>query len=124
MISHIHSATVLVSDQEKALDFYTNKLGWETALDEPMGSDRFITVVPPGATTQLALTPAHWWGDDRKAGGATGISVSTQDIDKTYTTLTERGVVFKEPPVMQPWGSKATWFYDQDGNEIFLAEED
>ena len=123
MISRIHSATVIVSDQDKALDFYTNTLGWEKALDAPMGeSDRFITVVPPGATTQLALAPTSWW-QDRKPGGATGISVVSPDIEETYKTLTSRGVKFKGAPEPMPWGQKATWFYDQDDNEIFLAEE-
>ncbi len=124
MISYIHSASVLVSDQQQALDFYTNTLGWEKALDAPMGNDvHFITVVPPGATTQLALNPAEWFGPDRKAGGASGISVVTPDIEETYKTLSERGVEFKGPLEVMPWGAKATWFYDQDGNEIFLAEE-
>lgn len=122
MISYIHSTTILVSDQDKALDFYVNKLGWEKALDAPMGDGmRFVTVVPPGATTQLALGRREWF-PDRAPGGATGISVAAPDIDETYKTLTSRGVKFKEPPAMMPWGSKAAWFYDQDDNEIFLAE--
>jgi predicted enzyme related to lactoylglutathione lyase len=122
MISHIHSATILVSDQEKALDFYLNKLGWEKGLDAPMGDgSRFITVMPPGAATQLAFGAPNWF-PDRKPGGATGISVVAEDIDETYKTLSARGVKFKEPPAMMPWGSRATWFYDQDDNEIFLAE--
>jgi len=124
MISFIHSATIAVSDQRKALDFYVNTLGWEKALDVPMGeAESFITVVPPGATTQLSLAPAHWLGPDRKVGGPTGIAFVAPDIEETYKILTERGVQFKEPPAMMPWGAKATWFYDQDGNEIFLAEE-
>ena len=52
MISHIHSATVLVSDQEKALDFYTNKLGWETALDAPMG-------MPTASSRSSRREPPH-----------------------------------------------------------------
>ena len=123
MISYIHSATVAVSDQRKALDFYVNALGWEKALDVPMGeAESFITVVPPGATTQLALAPAHWLGPDHKVGGPAGISCVTSDIDETYKTLTARGVKFKEPISVMPWGQKATWFYDQDGNEFFLVE--
>ncbi len=123
MISNIHSATMAVSDQDAALDFYVNTLGWEKALDAPMGDGvRFLTVVPPGGTTQLALSPAIWLGEDRKPGGATGIALTTSDIDETYKTLTERGVKFKSAPVMTPWGAKATWFYDQDDNELFLAE--
>lgn len=123
MFSYIHSATVTVSDQEAALDFYVNTLGFEKALDVPMGgSDRFITVVPAGATTQLSLAPSHWFGPDSKVGGPAGVSLVTPDIDETYKTLRERGVKFKEPVAVMPWGQKATWFYDQDGNEFFLVE--
>jgi catechol 2,3-dioxygenase-like lactoylglutathione lyase family enzyme len=123
MISYVHSTTVIVSDQNAAFDFYTNKLGFEKALDAPMsGDDRFLTVVPPGATTQIALSPARWFGPDRKAGGPTGISFVTSDVDGTYKTLTGRGVKFKGEPEMMPWGQKAAWFYDEDDNEFFLAE--
>ena len=123
MFSYIHSATVIVSDQSAALDFYVNTLGFEKALDVPMGeTDRFLTVVPPGGTTQLALSPVHWFAPDRKAGGQAGISLVTPDIDETYKTLSERGVKFKEPVALMPWGQKATWFSDQDGNEFFLVE--
>ena len=123
MISHIHSTTIVVSDQDKALDFYVNTLGWEKAHDDPMGPEmRFVTVVPPGATTQLALGLASWFEGSRSPGNNTGIALSTSDIDATYATLVARGVRFKEPVSVMPWGAKATWFYDLDGNEFFLAE--
>ncbi len=58
MFSRLHSATVVVEDQDAALDFYVNVFGGEKALDVPMGEEgRFITVVIPGAKTQLALSP-------------------------------------------------------------------
>jgi catechol 2,3-dioxygenase-like lactoylglutathione lyase family enzyme len=121
MISHIHSATVIVSDQDAALDFYVNTLGWEKATDATMGQMRYVTVVPPGATTQIALAHPSWFGDDAPMKfGFTGISLISPDIDATYETLKERGVKFKNPPEAMPWGDKATWFYDPDGNEFFL----
>jgi catechol 2,3-dioxygenase-like lactoylglutathione lyase family enzyme len=124
MISHIHSATVLVNDQDAALDFYVNTLGWEKAIDNVMGPNmRFVTVVPPGSATQLALAHPSWF-DGESAPlkiGFTGISVVAPDIEATYETLKGRGVKFKNPPQDMPWGAKATWFYDPDGNEFFLA---
>jgi catechol 2,3-dioxygenase-like lactoylglutathione lyase family enzyme len=123
MISYIHSASVAVSDQQKAVDFYTQVLGWEIKVDAPMGpEERFVTVAPPGATTQLALSPLSWFGKEA-AGGFTGVSFITHDIDETYKTLTERGVKFKGEPETMPWGDRATWFYDLDGNEFFLNQE-
>lgn len=123
MFSHIYSATIVVSDQDAAIDFYVNTLGWEKTMDIPMGPEmRFVTVVPPGATTQLALGTPSWFDETSNLRKNTGISLVAPDIDATYATLTERGVRFKEPVSMMPWGGKATWFYDPDGNEFFLAE--
>ena len=68
MITHIHSATVAVADQDAALDFYVNTLGWEKAMDSMFGEGmRWLTVVPPGATTQLVLAHTSWAGE--AAGG-------------------------------------------------------
>ena len=125
MITRIHAATVIVDDQDKALDFYVNTLGWNKAIDNQMGPEmRFVTVVPPGGQTELALGLASWFDEGKvPPKGHTGISLIAEDIDATVQTLTERGVKFKEPVAMFPWGSRATWFYDPFGNEFFLAEE-
>jgi catechol 2,3-dioxygenase-like lactoylglutathione lyase family enzyme len=123
VFSHIHSATVPVTDQDAALDFYVNTLGWEKAMDQPIpGGGRWLTVVPPGATTQLVLADATWYGAERLANKETGITLVAPDIDGTYATLTARGVRFKQPVEVMPWGDKATWFSDLDGNEFFLVE--
>jgi catechol 2,3-dioxygenase-like lactoylglutathione lyase family enzyme len=125
MISHIHSTSVYVADQDAALDFYVNSLGWEKALDNPIDEGaRFLSVVPPGATTQLVLAPAAWaGGNPASATGQTGITLVTHDIDAAYEAWTARGVRFKEPVAVMPWGQKAAWLYDLDGNEFFLVEE-
>jgi catechol 2,3-dioxygenase-like lactoylglutathione lyase family enzyme len=120
VISHIHSTSVSVADQDAALDFYVNTLGWEKADDAMFGEGmRWLTVVPPGATTQLALAHESWSG---KPGGQTGISLVAPDIDATYEALSAKGVAFKGPVEVMPWGTKATWFSDPDGNEFFLVE--
>jgi len=99
-------------------------LGWEKALDAPMGPEmRFLTVVPPGAQTQLVLALPSWAGGNLKRGGHTGISMVCDDIDATYEELSKRGVRFKEPVQQMPWGGKATWFYDIDDNEFFLSND-
>lgn len=122
MITHIHSATVAVADQDAALDFYVNTLGWEVGLDNPVGEGmRFLSVVPPGATTQLVLGHTSWYSEEYPAPGKAGISLVAPDIDATYETLKERGVTFKGPVEEMPWGARAAWFYDLDGNEFFLS---
>ncbi|RIK46207.1 MAG: bleomycin resistance protein, partial [Chloroflexi bacterium] len=97
MISHIHSTTVMVNDQDAALDFYVNSLSWEKGMDAVVGEGmRFVTVVPPGATTQLVLGHPSW-SEDGETSAKAGISLVTPDIDATYATLVERGVRFKAP---------------------------
>ena len=124
MFSHMHSATIAVRDQDAALDFYTNTLGWAKAIDAPLGPDmRWLTVVPPGATTQLVLAHVSMFGPDHTIGGNTGIALIAPDIDALYATLTARGVAFKQPVEVMPWGAKATWFADPDGNEFFVVSE-
>ncbi len=127
MITHLHNATILVSDQDAALDFYVNVLGFKVGMDMPMGlSMRWLTVIPPDGVTEIALSVASWYEASEMGPAKTPPSKHTQmsfaatDIEATYATLVERGVKFKGPLMDMPWGDKATWFYDPDGNEFFL----
>jgi catechol 2,3-dioxygenase-like lactoylglutathione lyase family enzyme len=124
MISKIHSTSIAVADQDAALDFYVNTLGWEKAMDAMVGGVmRWLTVVPPGAATQLVLAARSAMGSENLPhAGYTGISLNTPDIDATVEALKARGVTFKQPVEVMPWGDKATWFCDLDGNEFFLVE--
>lgn len=122
MISRVHSVNVVVADQNAALDFYVNILGFVKAMDMPMGPDaRWLTVMPPGSTTEVALAPPHWFKNEDMPPKMTGISFVSPDIEATYKTLTDRGVKFKGPLEKMPWGDMATYFYDLDGNEFFLC---
>src|SRR5262245_53583779 len=100
MITHINLTTVFVSDQNKALDFYTNKLGFEVRADDTMGDMRWIEVAPLGAQTSIVLTHG--------AGGTTEkLGLDADDIEATYRELAGRGVTFTETPTQQPWGMQA-----------------
>jgi predicted enzyme related to lactoylglutathione lyase len=122
MITKASTAGIYVSDQDQALDFYTNKLGFETLTDEPMGSDaRWIEVAPAGAQTRLVLyTPP---GQEDKIGTFSNVIFSCDDMNSTYQELKGRGVEFSENPSEQPWGIWAQ-FKDPDGNEFGLIERD
>ena len=125
MITHVHSATLMVKDQDAALDFYLGKLGWEKRADSVYGEngERWIEVGPPGATTVLALIrPQDAGAPPEAAGGYKGVSLVTDDMDATYEELRGKGVGFTQPPEEMPWGQKATWFDDPDGNRFFLVE--
>lgn len=122
MITHIHSATLVVSDQDKAIDFYVGTLGWEKTADTMMGPDmRWVTVAPAGATTNIALATPAWFGDQFKPGVWSGISLVATDIQATYDDLKAKGVAFKGPLEPMPWGDQAATMLDPDGNELFLS---
>ena len=121
MIKHVSLTTVYVSNQEQALDFYVNKLGFEVRADDTMGDMRWIQVAPRGAVTTIVL--AHGFGgwSEEKVGQFTGIGLEADDLEATYRELSSRGVEFTEPPTQQPWGLQSQ-FVDQDGNGYVLGQ--
>jgi len=120
MITKVKLVGICVSDQQRALDFYTNTLGFQLLADEPMGPGaRWIEVAPPGAETHLALgTPP---GLEDRIGTFSSVVFSCDDIEATYKELRERGVEFKDAPRDQPGGVMAI-FVDPDGNAFVLRE--
>ena len=118
MITHIHSTTIYIQDQDKALDYYCNKLGFEKRHDDLYGEGmRFVTVAPEGALTELTLELDD--GTDKPKGGITFIA---DDLDATYAELSAKGVSFSAPVETMPWGAKATWLVDPCGNTFFFTE--
>jgi lactoylglutathione lyase len=118
---------VFVNDQDKALDFYTNKLGLEKIHDEPYGPDaRWITVSPAGSGIMIALEKAQQDHEKAMVGNSDGapvLTLATDDIYAAYERLKERGVRFLEEPVRYPWGGIGARLLDQDGSPIFLQQE-
>ena len=119
MLKLITFVTVPVRDQQKALDFYTRKLGLTVLTDQPFGNGvRWIELKIPGADTGLTLfTPQGW---ESRIGGFTGISFLSDNVEKTYQELTARGVEFEQPPKKESWGTSAL-FKDVDGNTFVLG---
>ncbi len=119
MIKGIKFVNVPVTDQDRALAFYTEKLGFRVHTDQPFSdTQRWIELSIPGADTGITLfTP-----DEHKSriGGFTGISFHTDDLQRTYDEYTARGVEFTGPPTKQPWGSFAM-FKDVDGNQFVVS---
>lgn len=109
VFSHIQSTTVAGADQQAALDYSLSTHGWDKGTDIPVSDGmRWLTVVPPGATTELALAHA---GADSAANASskdTGITLVAPDSEAAYETLKARGVRFKQPVTIMPWGTNAT----------------
>jgi predicted enzyme related to lactoylglutathione lyase len=120
MITHVKLVGLFVRDQDSALDFYSNKLGFEVLANEPYGDGaRWIEVAPPGAQTRLALSKPPKDMEDR-VGKFSQIIFTCEDVRATYEELRQRGVTFTQEPDEQPWGVHAQ-FSDPDGNTFVLA---
>jgi len=118
-ITDVRTVGVPVTDQDRAVEFYSGKLGFETRLDVPMGgSGRWIEVAPPGATTTIALVAAR---EGIPAGVETGIRFTTTDADADHADLEANGVdaddVLRWPGVPAMFA-----FRDQDGNGLEIVE--
>src|SRR5580658_5361800 len=121
MNAKIAQITLVVKNQEAALEFYTKKVGFEKKTDfKPPGGYRWVTVSPPGQDLEIALfqlgTPDQpGWSANWKPGSLPPIVMRVDDARKAYAELKGRGVDFKADVKEYPWGISAT-FADPDGN--------
>lgn len=119
MIKAIKFASVPVSDQDRALEFYTEKLGFRVATDQPFDEhQRWIELAIPKAETKLVLfTPI---GQEDRIGGFSNITFVADDVPATYELLKARGVEFVQEPQAADWGTAAV-FKDPDDNQFVLS---
>jgi lactoylglutathione lyase len=120
MITHVGHVSIYVRDQQKAVEFYRDKLGFKVLRDEPMGPNaRWLEVAPEGARTHLVpFTPP---GQENRIGTFSGIVFGCDNIVQTCGELAERGVEFKHMAEKQPWGGMMAQFYDADHNTFVLV---
>jgi len=120
MIRGIKFASVPVHDQDRALKFYTEKLGFRVMTDQPFGDQRWIELGIPGAECQLVLfTPE---GFQNRIGGFQPVAFWTDDVFATAKTLKSKGVEFAVEPKKEPWGETSI-FKDPDGNQFVLSSK-
>lgn len=118
-IIDVEGVAVPVRDQDCALRFYRDKLGFDVRRDVPMAEGgRWIQVAPHKATTTIALVAA---GDGAALGLATGITFTTPDAQADHADMRARGVDVDE---LLRWpGVPAMFaFRDEDGNELKIIE--
>ena len=120
MIKQIKFVSIPVEDQDRALDFYTEKLGFTIITDQPFDEkQRWIELRVPKAETRVVLfTPDE---DKGRIGTFMNMSYTCEDLQKTYEDLKKRGVEFENPPKKQPWGNYAI-FKDSEGNRFVLSD--
>jgi catechol 2,3-dioxygenase-like lactoylglutathione lyase family enzyme len=112
-----------VPDQERSLDFYVGKLGFEKRVDTPFGDQyRWIEVYPPSGTTGIALAPPPE-GTPSPEPYNTGITFTTDDIDATHAALKDAGVDI-DPEVSRMGGPvpPLVWLRDPDGYVLMIVE--
>ena len=118
-ISEISAVAVYVSDQDGALSFYTQVLGFELVRDELRGEQRWIEVALPGRAPSLALVPEESAREDMPLD--TNVVISTDDIGSACEELRRRGVDVRAG-IRRDWGPPMVVFEDPDGNRFLLVE--
>jgi catechol 2,3-dioxygenase-like lactoylglutathione lyase family enzyme len=120
-ISQIGTVMVPVKDQDRALEFYTQKLGFEKRADIPFGNgERWVEVAPAAASTTIALVTPR---EGEPTGIETRLALSTADIDTDHAELRARGVdVDAEIMRMGDPVPPMFFFRDQDGNGLMIVQ--
>jgi catechol 2,3-dioxygenase-like lactoylglutathione lyase family enzyme len=119
-IAQVGTVIVQVSDQDRALAFFTDKLGFEKRTDVPYAGDqRWLDVAPPGADTTVAIVPPM---EGNPVGAETGIAFSTNDVEADHATLRERGVDVDDEIMRGDDIPSMFWFRDPDGNRYLIVQ--
>ena len=120
-VNNIGVAMFTVSDQDAALAFYTEKLGFEVRGDARFGPNdeyRWLEVAPPGSTARLALNPPM-----QGEPGGSGIGVETPDVLGEHKRLTAIGGIDLDPEPMETPGAPLLFMLrDPDGNHIAVVQ--
>jgi catechol 2,3-dioxygenase-like lactoylglutathione lyase family enzyme len=121
-IARLGLVVIPVADQDRAIDFYVEKLGFEKRADVPFeGTYRWVEVAPQGAETTIALAPPP---PGTEAGNReTGIAFQTTDIEGLHADLKARGVdVDAEISRMDDPIPPMFWLRDPEANSLLVVE--
>jgi catechol 2,3-dioxygenase-like lactoylglutathione lyase family enzyme len=135
MLNQLANVQVWVNDQEEALAFYTDKLGFEVREDvtvPELGNFRWLSVGVPGqdvAIVLMAVPGAPVFDDETRQqildllakGASGGLFFTTEDCRASYEELAARGVEFTQEPTEQPYGVDAG-FRDPSGNQFRMVQ--
>jgi catechol 2,3-dioxygenase-like lactoylglutathione lyase family enzyme len=118
-VYEVKVVSVPVSDQERAKEFYVEKLGFELSRDDDsIPGIRWVQVTPKGGATSLTLVT---WFETMPPGSLQGLVLGSADLEKDCEELVARGVEFDQPLQQQPWGKEAV-VRDPDGNRLVLQQ--
>src|SRR4051812_7454241 len=121
MISHVKFVSIPTADQQRALKFWTECVGFRVLTDQPFNDrQRWIELRVGSSETRIVLFMFDEQG--LKPGGAFNGSLACDNVERTYDELRARGVEFVSPPQKQPWGTFAV-FKDPDDNKFVLSSK-
>jgi uncharacterized glyoxalase superfamily protein PhnB len=118
-IDKVSTVTIAVTDQDEALTWFTQMLGFEKRMDQRGDGFRWLTVAPP-QQSEVEFLLACWF-PDLVGKNATWV-LSTRDCNGGYEELKAKGVKFTQEPQAKPWGIEAV-FVDLYGNKYALVQE-
>lgn len=117
---------VFVTDQDEAMRFYVDQLGFEVAEDKRLGDYRWLLVRTPGSDFSINLEIARSREQlalvGRQAADLPLFSISTDDCLRDYAELKARGVTFESEPEVMPFGT-GVMMQDLYGNKIYLNQD-
>jgi predicted enzyme related to lactoylglutathione lyase len=120
-VTGVRTVGVPVTDQDRALAFYTGTLGLTVRIDVPMGgTGRWIEVVPGGSATSISLIPADGF---RAVGGDTGIRLTTADAEAAHAGLAAAGADVDAEVLRWPGVPPMFVLRDVDGNRLTVLEQ-
>lgn len=118
-VQRIGRVIVPVSDQDAAIGFYCDTLGFEKTADVPFGDGhRWVEVAPPGAETGIGLTPPM----GGPTGVMTGISLDVDDAKAAHDELRAAGVDVDDHMPAADGAPSMFFFRDPDGNTLHIVE--
>ncbi|MDX2105557.1 MAG: VOC family protein [Candidatus Melainabacteria bacterium] len=119
MLKRVKLASIPVKDQDRALKFYTDVMGFRIITDAPFDDkQRWIELQLPGGETSVVLfTPT---GHESLIGSFSNITFECDRIKETYEDLKKKGVEFVREPTKEDWGSFFI-FKDIDGNQFCVS---
>ncbi len=115
----VSTITIAVANQDEALTWYTQILGFEKKMDVQSQGFRWLTVAPPQQVDVEFLLAS--WFPSLVGKNATWV-LSTRDCQGGYEELKSRGIEFSQKPAVRPWGIEAV-FADLYGNQYSLVQE-
>jgi lactoylglutathione lyase len=122
VITQVRTVFLYVEDQDRALDFWTSKIGFEKRTDTEMWPGaRWLEVAPPGAQTTIALAATQDFAKET-AKDLAEFTFTTPSVRELYDALSAKGVEVTEP-TEESWATSMR-FKDPEGHEFLVAEGD